>query len=382
MDMDDAAARARSIAEDVVRRHSEQTDREARWPEESIRALLGAGLGGMVLPREHGGLGLGLAALARVCEELGRVCPSTALCFGMHHVAAAVISAKASPAQAERYLAPIATGQHLTTLALSEPGTGVNFYFPETALRDTADGYLVRGTKSFVTNGGHADSYVVSTAPRQGAPPGEFSLVVIPREAEGLAWQGAWAGWGMRGNSSRSVELRDVHVPRRDLLGREGDELWYVFQVVTPYFLIAMSGTYVGIARAALEEARESLRARTYSHSGASPSSVGVLQHRLGVMWGEVERSRQLVHHAARLGDAGSDDALLALCGAKAEIADCAVSVANEAMTLVGGRGYASESRLTRLLRDARAAHVMAPTTDTLRTWMGRALLDLPILSD
>src|SRR5690606_14515240 len=192
------------------------------------------------VPRRHGGLGLGLLALARTCEELGQACSSTAMNWGMHHVGAAVIAAKATVEQQERYLAPIAAGTHLTTLALSEPGTGVHFYIPETRLTDAGSSLRVSGTKSFVTNGGRADSYVLSTAAISGESVGKFSCVIVPREAEGLRWGPEWAGVGMRGNSSRNLELHDVELPRRDLLGEVGDEIWYVFNVVAPYFMVAM----------------------------------------------------------------------------------------------------------------------------------------------
>jgi alkylation response protein AidB-like acyl-CoA dehydrogenase len=89
-----------------------------------------------------------------------------------------------------------------------------------------------------------------------------------------------------------------------------------------------------------------------------------------------------LIYRAAQSADAGEADALPNLCAAKAEVADCVVGAVSEAMTLCGGVGYRSEGVLWRLLRDARAAHVMSPTTDLLRTWLGRALLDQPLLGD
>jgi alkylation response protein AidB-like acyl-CoA dehydrogenase len=100
------------------------------------------------------------------------------------------------------------------------------------------------------------------------------------------------------------------------------------------------------------------------------------------MLWGQVERTRQLVYHAAAEGDAGTAESLPALLAAKAEVADCAVAVANEAMTLVGGQAYRDRAPLERHLRDARAAPVMAPTPDVLRTWLGRSLLGLPLLGD
>lgn len=383
-DLDAVLNRTREITRDVVAVHAVEVDQEARWPEENLRALQVAGLGGLVVPQGSGGLGHGLLALAQVCEILGQVCASTGLCFGMHCVGAAVIAAKATPDQQQRYLEPISQGTHLTTLALSEPGTGANFYLPQTQMAVVSDQmFSVSGTKSFVTSGGHADSYVISTvAADPAAPPGMFSCLVVAGTAEGLIWGDPWRGLGMRGNSSRTVELRSVAVPVRDLLGQHGDEIWYVFEVIAPYFLVAMAGTYLGIATAALEEARAHLTKRRYSLSGTTLAQQPVLQHRLGALWAEVERTRRLIYHAAVQGDRGEPDAVTVLLSAKAEVADCVVHVVNEAMTLTGGIAYRDNSELGRHLRDARAAHVMAPTTDMLRTWTGRLLLGLPLLGD
>lgn len=381
--LEEAVRRTRDVVADVVAPLSERTDREARWPRENFRALQEAGLGGLVVPRSAGGLGMGLSGLARVCEELGRACPSTAISFGMHHVAAAAICAKATDEQQQRFVEPITRGEHLTTLALSEAGTGAHFYLPETRLARRPDGsLLINGQKSFVTNGAHADSYVVSVvATGQAQSVGEFSCVLVPSRAENLTWGAPWQGLGMRGNEARTLGLDDVTLPASHLLGQEGDQIWYMFKVVTPYFLIAMAGTYLGIASAALDEARVHLGARHYTHSGTTLAHEPLLQHRLGTLWGQVTRTRALVHYAAEASDSGADDALVALCSAKAEVAECAVSVVNETLTLLGGKGYAADSRVHRMLRDARAAHVMAPTTDLLRTWAGRALLGIPLLS-
>ncbi len=380
----DILTKTEHVAREVVAHEIPHVDGEGQWPETGLRALQAAGLGGLVIAERHGGLGHGLLALARVCELLGRQCASTAICFGMHAVASAVITAKATSHQQRDFLEPIVQGQHLTTLALSESGTGSHFYLPETRLQEVEGGFQVSGQKSFVTNGAHADSYVVSTtASSPLAGPGDFSCVVIPSGTQGLEWGPPWKGVGMRGNSARTLALRDVLLPRSALLGQEGDEIWYVFHVVAPYFLVAMAGTYLGVAASAVEEVRQHLRERRYSHTGGSLGEQSVLQHRLGVLWASVERTRLLIHDAASKGDTGHPEAMPSLCSAKAEVADCAVSVVNEALTLMGGKGYSEQgSSLFRHLRDARAAHVMSPTTDILRTWTGRALLGLPLLGE
>lgn len=377
--------RAREIARDVVRRNAEREDRDAEWPEEAMRALADAGLMALVAPEAHGGHGAGMTGLVAVSEELARESPSTALCFAMHCVGTAVISAKATPQQVQDLIEPIVEGRHITTLALSEPGSGSHFWIPETRMQADGDGFVLNGTKSFVTSGGHADSYVVSTVATDAAPTpegqeGSFSLVVLDNGTPGMEWQDAWHGLGMRANSSRTVELHDVHVPEHRLLGRRGDQLWYVFEVVAPYFLMAMAGTYIGIAVECVDASREQLGSRRHSHTGELLGASPLLAHRLGELWLRMESARQLVFTAARRGDAGDPDALIPVLACKAAASSAAVDLANEAMTLAGGIGYRENSKLARLLRDARASHVMSPTTDILLTWIGRALLKLPLL--
>jgi alkylation response protein AidB-like acyl-CoA dehydrogenase len=372
---------AREIGEQVLAPQAAAVDEERRWPEQGMAALRSR-LGGLVVPAEFGGMGHGLLAVAQVGEATGRACASTSICFGMHLVGSAVIAAKAGGRQQEAYVQPIAAGEHLTTLALSEPGTGGEFWLPQLRMERVPENRLrLTGAKSFVTNAGHADSYVVSTlAAGPGTPPGQLSCVVVDATVPGLEWGPPWQGFGMRGNASRGLEMRGVEIPDWCLLGEEGDEIWYVFNVVAPYFLMAMAGTYLGVAAAALEEARAHLLRRKETRTGRAAAGQPVVQHRLGTMWARVERTRRLIYHAAAEAEIGAPEALLGLASAKAEVAEAAEATVNDALTLVGGIGYGEHSSLHRLLRDARAAHVMSPVTDLLRVWTGRALLDEPLL--
>ncbi|WP_256009535.1 acyl-CoA dehydrogenase family protein [Desertivirga xinjiangensis] len=384
MTVEQLLIKATTIANEVVVREAPRADKEGLWLAETMQALKESKLTGLVVPKSCGGHGHGLYALARLSEELGKAYSSAGLCFGMHCVGSAVIAAKATAWQKESYLEPIAQGKHITSLALSETGTGAHFYFPQTSLiAVTKDEFIINGSKTFVTNGSHADSYVVSTmGASHDADPDQFSCVVLDADKPGMDWGREWDGLGMRGNSSRSLLLNDVHIAGKSILGEPGDQLWYVFNVVAPYFLIGMSGTYLGIAEAALKEVIRILSRRSYSYNGTNLSSVSIVQHRLGTIYTKVERTRRLVYHAAVAGDNGDADALLAIMSAKADVADCVVEVVNEVMTLAGGIGFQNNSYLGMLLRDARAAHVMSPTTDLLNTWIGRALLEQPILGD
>lgn len=370
--------RASALASNVIGPLAAETDAQARWPAEGMRALATEGLMGLTVPSHLGGLGHGLLGLAAVTEAIARACPSTAMCFGMHCVGTAVIAAKATPLHEERYLRPIARGEHITTLALSETGTGAHFFMPRARLQRDGEDFIVAGEKQFVTNAGNADSYVVSTGSSDDAD-GEFSCLVIDAATPGIEWGDAWEGFGMRGNSSRAMRLDGLRVPTSHLLGEEGDQVWYVFEIVAPYFLTAMAGTYVGVAGAALQIVLQHMKARRHVHSGRTLADVEVLQHRVGQLWTGVEKTRLLIHHAGRLGDLGSPDALTSILASKADAAHTAVTTTNECMTLSGGIAYRENSTLARLLRDARASHVMSPTTDLLTLWTGRSVLGLPL---
>lgn len=375
----------RQAAADVIARDiapmAERVDKECLWPEHSMRALADAGLLGLQVPEDCGGHGQGLMGLSLITEAIAAACPSSALCFGMHCVGTAVIAAKATEFQQEQYLRPIAEGKHITTLALSETGSGAHFYLPSTQLRRAGDDFELQGTKRFVTNGGHADSYVISAVSSANEYDlGDFSCLIVDGETPGLEWLEVWQGLGMRGNSSRGLKLDGSLVPGANLLGGVGDQVWYVFEVVAPYFLMAMAGTYLGVAQAAVDATREHLVTRRYSHSGDTLAEQDMVQAKLADMWIAVEKTRALIQLSARQGDLGGPDALPLLLASKVAAAETAVSVTNEAMTMCGGMAYAENSRLAQMLRDARAAHVMSPTTDLLKVWTGRSLLGLPIL--
>lgn len=374
--------RAETVARDVLHPNVEEEDRDALWPEPAMRALAATGLMGLNAPIAVGGHGLGLEALVSISRVLARENPSAALCYAMHCVGTAVIAAKATPVQEERFLGPIAAGEHITTLSLSEPGTGSHFYFPETSVEPDGDELVINGVKNFITNGGHADSYVMSTAAADMGDSGEgiFNAVLVESDTPGLIWEEAWRGFGMRGNSSRTARLEGVRIPRDNLLGEEGDQLWYVFEVVTPYFLSAMAGTYLGIAEAAVEIAAEHLGSRRHSHTGDLLGANVTLAAQLGGMWIDLEAARQLVFTAVRRADAAAADGLPGVLACKAAATRAAVDLTDRALRLTGGMAYRENSHLTRLLRDARAGHIMAPTTDILEIWLGRALLGMPLL--
>lgn len=372
------------ISKTIIAKNAVKTDANAQWPEEGIRALLAGGLGGLTVPQEYGGLGFGTEVLAKVCEIIGQYCPSTSICYGMHCVGSAVIASKVTPYQQEHYLTPICEGKHITSLSLSELGSGSHFYLPQTKMTSADIGnYFINGGKSFATNGGHADSYVVSVVTEETSQPlGRFNCIIIRGDSVGVEWGPEWSGLGMRGNSSRNLTLNNVEISEEHILGNVGDHIWYIFNIITPYFLTAITGAYLGLARAALEEIKAHLMQREFSFSGNTLASSSVIQHQVGILWAKYARTRALIYYSTQSYDKGLSNAQLDLFSSKAEVADTVIDIVNEGMTLCGGSVYREDSNLNRMLRDARAAHIMSPTSDMLRIWTGRSILEQPLLTD
>jgi alkylation response protein AidB-like acyl-CoA dehydrogenase len=381
LDLATILARTREVAEDICTPAADRVDADGVWPEEALRALGTAGLMGLVIPPEYGGQGAGLVGLARVCEILAQACTSTALCFAMHSVGAAVLAARVGKDRADKFLVPIAEGRHVTAISLSEPGVGADYFFPHCSLHREGGELVIDGHKAMITNGGRADSCVISAVSREQGSVGVFSCVLLPGQSNGMHWGSPWDGFGMRGNSARDLTLRGVRVGQDRLIGDEGDELWLLFHVIAPHVLVALAATYLGAAQSAFDTTSSYVRRRRRPDALHDLAQVPVVQHKLGTMWAALERTRLLVRHAALEGDRTGVAGPFQFA-AKAEAGDAALAVCSESMTLGGGSAYRLPSKVARLLRDIHAAPLMAPTTDMLRIWTGRALLGEPLLGD
>ena len=372
------------ISESVINDNTHHTDKVAHWPKQAIDTLRHEGLAGLTIPIEYGGLGQGTETLAKVSEQIGQYCSHTAVCFGMHAVASATIASKATTHQHQNYLTPICEGRHITTIALHEASSGSQFYLPQTRMQyHSATQYNINGSKSFVINGAQADSYIISAVADNSAQPNEqFNCFIVDGNSTGIQWAKEANAPSLYGHSRQHLTLSDVKIPSENILGQYGDQIWYIFNVITPYFLAAMAGTYLGITRAALDKLITHIKHREFSFNGRPLASSSVIQYQLGQLWAQYARSRALVYQATACYDSNQEHQLIDLFAAKAEAADVMLHIINESMTLCGHDAYDKEATLEQLLREARAAHLISPTTDILRIWTGRSILEQPLLTD
>jgi alkylation response protein AidB-like acyl-CoA dehydrogenase len=371
----DPATAAHEVTEAVIAPRAADVDSERRFPGEGLDALAKAGLAGLLVPQQFGGLGGSLSDLVRVLIEVGRGCGSTAMCYLMHCCGAAVIAAKATPQQGEAWLRPAASGEALATLAFSERGTGAHFYAPDLTIEQRNGTLSLNGRKSFITSGGQATLYPVLVK----SPSGNgLDIFVLTRDMPGISFEGAWQGVGMAGNSSIAGSFQDVAVPEANRLGAAGDGLGLVFEVVGPTFLLGLAGVSVGIAQAALDASIEHAKTRTYS-SGQSLAEIPAIQNYVAGMAIQTESARRLLLAAAAAADAGEATALALIFEAKIGATEAAQAVTQTAMQVGGGQAYSRSLSVERHWRDARAGSVMAPTNDVLMTWLGKALTGLPL---
>ncbi len=370
---DGVLAEVRDLAQAMIAPGAAAVDREPRFPSAQLSALAQVDALGLLVPRERGGVGAGLAALADACEAVGGACASTGMVFLMHSVTAATVAGGGGESAA-RLLEGMASGEVLGTLAFSERGTGAHFYAPELRAERRDGSVRVSGRKAFVTSGGYADVMLVLL---QGEDEG-LDCYAVRRDARGVQFDGRWDGLGMRGNSSVGVEFDDVVLAADARIGTAGEAAGLVFGVVAPTFLVGLAAVNIGIAEAALVSALEHAKSRRYP-DGSALVEVATVQHALADMDIKIRAARTLLREAARLGDGGDEGALVALMESKVLCTDTAAQVTQAALEVCGGQGYTPALPIERHLRDARAGAVMAPTNGVLRTWSAKAIAGLPV---
>jgi len=373
MPYQDALAR---VIEEVIAPGATEVDARAIFPRRQVTALAEAGLLALTVPAEFGGGGQGLREAAHVVRELGAVCGSTAMVVTMHYAATAALAA----GDMKDALSAIAAGQHLSTLAFSESGSRSHFWAPLSTA--TADGGDVRldANKSWVTSAGEADSYVWSSQPLEAAGP--MTLWLVPGRGDGLTVAGSFDGLGLRGNASAPMTAEGLRVPRSAMIGADGGGLDLALAAVLPVFLICSASMSAGLMRRLVEETATHLQRTQLQHLGQSLAQQVQPRAQLARLRIEADRARGMIDDTLTAVEQGRDDAQLQVLEVKAAAGEAAADAADLALRACGGAAFRKESVVERLFRDSRAARVMAPTTDALYDFVGRALCGLPLLGD
>jgi isovaleryl-CoA dehydrogenase len=363
-----------STLEEVVAPSADNIDRNGTFPRAAMQRFGDDGILGLTSATDVGGGGEGLRAAVDVVSQVSRHCGSTAMVLMMHYAATAALEAH-GPIDVRR---EIASGRHLTTLAFSEAGSRSHFWAPMSTAMPLGDGTRLNARKSWVTSAGEADSYVWSSRPLEAEGP--MTLWLVPSHADGLSVSGPFDGLGLRGNASRPVTAESVEVAPGAMLGDDGAGLDISLAVVLPWFLVLNAAASVGLMEAVTSEAADHLSRTRLEHLDQSLAQQPAPRAQLARMRLETDKSSALLNDTIDAIETAREDATLRVLEIKAATADTAVEVADRAMRVCGGAAFRKELGVERRLRDALAARVMAPTTDALLDFVGRALTGLPLM--
>jgi alkylation response protein AidB-like acyl-CoA dehydrogenase len=380
MNHDTAVSNAKAIAERVLSPAARQNDKEGRFSVEAVAAFAPAGLLGLMLPTEVGGAALGPRTFAAVVATLAEADASVAMVYLMHICATATIAAARAGATVASTLEQIAAGRHLSTLAFSEAGSRSHFWAPLSRARRNGAGVYLTARKSWVTSAGHAQSYVVSSLAPEGKGPTDSTLYLVSAGAPGLSIAGPWDGLGMRANASAPMSLEECAVLAAQQLTDDGAGFGAMLQVVLPLFNLGSAAVSLGLCRAAVAATATHLKTARFEHLGQSlGESLPTLRAQLATMQIETDglaaRLDDVVDHLER----PRDTTMLRVLECKAAAGDTAIAVTSAAMRVCGGAAFSKHMSVERVFRDAHAGAVMAPTSDVLREFIGKAVLGMPL---
>ena len=375
-DLAEFRSSVQSVVDATVAPNAVEVDRTGTFPRKNIEALAQAGVLGVLSAADVGGSARGLRAAAQTIEQVAAACGSTAMVVLMHYAATAVIEAHGPEEVRKR----IATGQHLTTLAFSEAGSRSHFWAPLSSA-SRVDGHVrLDANKSWVTSAGQADSYVWSSKPI--AADGPMTLWLVPANSSGLSQSGGFDGLGLRGNSSTRMTATNVLLTDAALLGSDGGGLDLALSLVLPTFNVLSAAFSLGLMEATAGEAGKHLSETRLQHIDQSLAQQQAVRLDYARVRLETDRTRALLEDTLSAIETSRADAMLRVLEVKAAASEAALQVTDLAMKVCGGAAFRKELGIERRFRDARAARVMAPTTDALLDFIGRATLGLPLLED
>ncbi len=362
-----------SIIEKVVAPMAIEIDRSATFPRAAMAELARVGLLGLISAPEVGGMGLGHRAAADVVERLAQHCASTAMVVCMHYAGTAVIEAHGSTEARQS----AASGRAIATLAFSEAGSRSHFWAPVSSATREDESIRLDGQKSWVTSAGEANLYVWSSRPANAE--GASTLWLVPSGTVGLRVPSPFDGLGLRGNCSSPILAEGATIPASSMLGSDGGGFDVMMGVVLPYFQLMSAGFSVGTMEAATTKAAAHVGGARLEHLEQSLADLPTIRAYVARMRIKTDMARALMLDAVLAAETGREDAMLRILESKAAAGEASTEVTDLAMRVCGGAAFRREAGIERHFRDARAATVMAPTTDVLYDFIGRAVCGLPL---
>ncbi|MBS7623603.1 acyl-CoA dehydrogenase family protein [Candidatus Bathyarchaeota archaeon] len=344
-------------------------DRHATFPSDLIRSMAENGLLGLPFPLEYGGSGMGALGYCIALEELAKVCGAAATINLAHVMSSFSIFLFGTQKQRMYYLPEMVKGKVLGSFGVTERGGGSDLASIQTEARLDGVEYVITGQKSYITNAGQADLYIILASTGRAKGSGGLSAFIIERNTGGLRLGKTEDLTGMRGISIGELTLEECRVPKKNIIGGEGDGLKVALSCIDRG-RVAISAVGVGVAQAALDASI--IYSKKRSQFGRSLSELQAIQFMIADMTTEIDAARLLTYRAACMVDAGSRFTKEASM-AKLYSSEAAMRAALNAVQIHGGYGLSREGPVERYMRDAKALAIMEGTSEIQRLVIGRS---------
>jgi len=361
----------RDFAQQRLAPFAAEWDRNATFPKEALAELAALGTFGIAVPDDYGGAGMDYLALAIALEEIAAGDGATSTIISVNNCpVCSILMGWANEEQKRRYLVPLARGEMLGAFCLTEPHVGSEASGLRTTARRDGDFYVLDGVKQFITSGKHGDVAIVMAVTDRSAGKRGISAFLVETSTPGYIVARLEEKMGQHASDTAQILLENCRVPAANLIGDEGAGYKIALSGLEGG-RIGIASQSLGMARAAYEAALRYAKERVafgkpiYEHQA--------VQFRLADMATQLEAARQLIHHAARLKDAGQP-CLKEAAMAKLFASEMAERVCSDAIQVHGGYGYVADFPVERIYRDVRVCQIYEGTSDIQRILIGRHL--------
>jgi isovaleryl-CoA dehydrogenase len=366
----------RAFAREQIAPRAADIDRENAFPPDLWRKMGDLGLLGITVEEEYGGAGLGYLAHVVAMEEISRASGSVGLSYGAHsNLCVNQIRRNGNEAQKRKYLPKLVSGEHVGALAMSEPGAGSDVVAMRLKATRSDGGYVLEGSKMWITNGPDADTLVVyaKTDPQGGAR--GITAFIVEKGVKGFSTAQKLDKLGMRGSNTCELVFEGCRVPAENLLGAEGRGVTILMSGLD-YERAVLAGGSLGLMAAALDVVIPYVHER--QQFGQPIGEFQLMQGKLADMYTTFSACRAYVYTVARALDRGhgGSAARKDAAGAILYAAEKATWLAGEAIQALGGNGYINEFPTGRIWRDAKLYEIGAGTSEIRRMLIGRELFN------
>ena len=363
----------RAFAQDKIAPRAAQIDAENKFPRDLWPELGALGLHGITVSEEDGGAGLGYLAHVVAMEEISRASASVGLSYGAHsNLCINQLKRWGTAEQKAKYLPKLISGEHVGSLAMSEPGSGSDVVSMRLKAERRNDCYVLNGNKMWITNGPEADTLIVYAKTDPEAGPRGITAFLIERGFKGFSTAQKLDKLGMRGSDTCELVFEDCEVPYENIVGEEGKGV-NVLMSGLDYERVVLSGGPLGIMAAALDVVVPYVHER--KQFGKAIGTFQLMQGKIADMYVTFSTARSYVYAVAQACDRGETTRKDA-AGCILYSAEKATWMALEAIQTLGGNGYINEYPTGRLLRDAKLYEIGAGTSEIRRYLIGRELFE------